>query len=142
MILDSAALHKNNLRLKNKYEQMKAEDVQFEEYNTSVNYKILLISYGTMSRVCKTAIDELKEDGVEVAMIRPKTLFPFPEQEIFKAAEKESCKSLYVLELSMGQMIEDVQRSVRGIKKIDFFGEGGGRLPSPRKVMDMIKNVL
>jgi len=142
MFLDSEALHRNNLALKNKYEQMKKEDVQFEEYNTDTDYDILLVSFGTMSRVCKASIDILKEKGIEVALLRPKTLFPFPEQAILKAATKDSCKTVLTIELSMGQMVEDVERSVKGLKRVAFFGEGGGDVPSPEKVIDIITNLL
>ncbi|OQY11268.1 MAG: 3-methyl-2-oxobutanoate dehydrogenase subunit VorB [Desulfobacteraceae bacterium 4572_19] len=114
LYLDSTQLNDHNLLLKAKYEKMK-KDIQYESYNTDGDYKVLIVSYGTMSRVCKTAIDKLKEDGLEVGMIRPQTLFPFPEQAIYDAAVIDSCKLVVSIEMSMGQMVEEI------IEQIQFF---------------------
>jgi 2-oxoglutarate ferredoxin oxidoreductase subunit alpha len=141
LFLDSTELNDNNLALKAKYDQMKKEDVLFEAYNTQKEYTVLVVSYGTMSRVCKTAIDLLEEQGIHVGMIRPQTLFPFPEEAVFKAAAKASCRSVISIELSMGQMVEDVERSVKGTRKVDFFGECGGEVPSPEKIVEILKGL-
>ncbi len=121
---------------------MRKEEVQFEGYNTDTDYKVLITSYGTMSRVCRTAIDMLKEEGIEVAMLRPKTLFPFPEKAIHDAAVKESCKSVISIEMSMGQMVEDVDRCVKGKRPVEFYGECGGEIPSPEKIIEIIKELI
>jgi 2-oxoglutarate ferredoxin oxidoreductase subunit alpha len=142
LFLDPTELNANNLALKAKYEQMKREEVQFEAYNTDTEYKVLITSYGTMSRVCRTAIDQLKNEGIEVAMLRPKTLFPFPEQAVYEAATKESCKSVISIEMSMGQMVEDVERCVKGQRPVEFYGECGGDIPSPEKIIDIIKAMI
>ena len=63
---------------------MKRDEIRYETYNIDSNYEILIVSYGTMSRVCRTAIDYLKGEGLEVGMLRPQTLFPFPEEAIHK----------------------------------------------------------
>ncbi len=142
LFLDPTELNNNNLALKAKYDQMKREDVQYEGYNTDTDYKVLIVSYGTMSRVCKTAIDMMKEEGIEVGLLRPKTLFPFPEKAVFDAATKESCKSVISIEMSMGQMVEDVERCVKGQREVDFYGECGGDIPTPEKITDIIKGLL
>jgi len=142
LFLDPKELNDNNLALKAKYDLMKKHEVMYEEYNTDTDYKVLITSYGTMSRVCKTSTDMLKQEGIEVALLRPKTLFPFPEQEIFKAATKPCCKSVISIEMSMGQMVEDVERCVKGQRKVDFYGECGGDIPSPEKICDIIKGLL
>jgi 2-oxoglutarate ferredoxin oxidoreductase subunit alpha len=142
LFLDPKELNDNNLALKAKYDQMKREDVQYEGYNTDTDYKVLIVSYGTMSRVCKTAIDMMKEEGIEVGLLRPKTLFPFPEKAVFDAATKESCKSVISIEMSMGQMVEDVERCVKGQREVDFYGECGGDIPTPEKITDIIKGLL
>jgi len=142
LFLDPAELNANNLALKAKYEQMKKEEIQFELYNADSDYKVLITSYGTMSRVCRTAIDSLKEEGIEVAMLRPKTLFPFPEQAVYDAAVKESCKSVISIEMSMGQMVEDVERCVKGQRPVEFYGECGGEIPSPETIIDIIKGMI
>jgi 2-oxoglutarate ferredoxin oxidoreductase subunit alpha len=121
---------------------MKKEEVQYELYNADADYQVLITSYGTMSRVCRTAIDMLKSEGIEVAMLRPKTLFPFPEKAVFDASGKESCKAVISIEMSMGQMVEDVERCVKGRKPVEFYGECGGDIPSPEKIIEIIKGLL
>src|SRR3989339_426911 len=142
LFLDPTELNNNNLALKAKYAQMKKEEILYEGYNTDSDYKVLIVSYGTMSRVCKTAIDMMKEEGIEVGLLRPKTLFPFPEEAVFKAATKESCKAVISIEMSMGQMVEDVERCVKGQRKVDFYGECGGDIPTPEKIVEVIKGLL
>ncbi len=142
LFLDPTELNKNNLALKAKYDQMKKEEIQFETYNTDVDYKVLITSFGTMSRVCRTAVDHLKEEGIEVAMFRPKTVFPFPEQAVYDAATKESCKSVISIEMNMGQMVEDVERSIKGQRPVEFYGECGGDIPSPEKIIEIIKKMI
>ncbi|WP_300458727.1 3-methyl-2-oxobutanoate dehydrogenase subunit VorB [Desulfobacula sp.] len=142
LFLDPTELNNNNLALKAKYDQMKREEVLYEGYNTDTDYTVLIVSYGTMSRVCKTAIDMMKEQGIEVGLLRPKTLFPFPEKPVFDAATKESCKHVISIEMSMGQMVEDVERSVKGRREVDFYGECGGDIPTPEKIIQVIKALL
>jgi 2-oxoglutarate ferredoxin oxidoreductase subunit alpha len=142
LFLDPAELNNNNLVLKAKYEQMKKEEVQFELYNADTDYQVLITSYGTMSRVCRTAIDMLKSEGIEVAMLRPKTLFPFPEKQVFDASGKDSCKAVISIEMSMGQMVEDVERCVKGRRPVEFYGECGGEIPTPEKIIEIIKGLL
>lgn len=142
LFLDPAALNNHNLLLKAKYAQMKKEEVQYELYNADTDYQVLITSYGTMSRVCRTAIDMLKSEGIETAMLRPKTLFPFPEKQVFDAAGKQSCKAVISIEMSMGQMVEDVERCVKGRRPVEFYGECGGEIPSPEKIIEIIKALL
>jgi 2-oxoglutarate ferredoxin oxidoreductase subunit alpha len=142
LFLDPTELNNNNLALKAKYQQMKREEVLYEGYNTDTDYKVLIVSYGTMSRVCKTSIDMMKEEGIEVGLLRPKTLFPFPEKPVFDAATKDSCKSVISIEMSMGQMVEDVERCVKGRREVDFYGECGGDIPTPEKIIQVIKALL
>ncbi len=142
LYLDPKVLNDHNLLLKSQYDRMKKEDVMFEAYNTSSDYEILIVSYGTMSRVCKTAIDDMKEAGVEVGMIRPKTLFPFPEKVVLDAASLKCCKRVVSIEMNMGQMVEDVERSVKGRKEVTWYGQCGGDVPTPEAVIEHIKFLL
>ncbi len=142
LFLDPAVLNNHNLTLRAKYEQMKQEEVQYEESNLEGAYGVLMVSYGTMSRVCKTAVDELKSEGVEVGLIRPQTLFPFPEDPIFQAADKPHCKKVLCVEMSMGQMFEDVQRSVQGACPVQWYGKCGGEVPTPEEIIDLIRTEM
>ena len=138
LILDPEAMNTHNLLLKEKYDQIRTKEVKFETYNMTKPYKLLIVSYGTMARVCKTAVDLLKEEGIAVGLLRPKTLFPFPEKKIREAAAKPSCKLVLSIEMSMGQMVEDVERSVRGKRPVRWYGKCGGEIPPPRELVDMI----
>lgn len=142
LFLDPTELNNNNLALKAKYDQMRKEEIQFERYNADSDYKSLIVSYGTMSRVCRTAIDTMKAEGIEVAMLRPKTLFPFPEQAVYDAATKKSCRSVFSIELSMGQMVEDVERCVKGQRSVQWYGECGGDIPTPEEIVQVVKASL
>jgi 2-oxoglutarate ferredoxin oxidoreductase subunit alpha len=141
LFLDSQSLQKHNLLLKAKYEQMKREEVRYEPYNMDADYKVLIVSYGTMSRVCKTAIDRLKKEGFEAGMIRPQTLFPFPEKAINEGASKDSCKVVISIEMSMGQMVEDVERCVMGKRPVKWYGQCGGDIPTPEEIMDVVRSL-
>ena len=142
LYLDPEQLNAHNLKLKAKYDRMKQEEVRFEGYNTDSEYKLLIVSYGTMSRVCRTAIDQLQESGLEVGMIRPQTLFPFPEAAIREAAAKDSCEAVLSVEMSMGQMVEDVERSVRGKRPVSWFGKCGGEVPTPEEVVESVNKLV
>ncbi|MBW2448844.1 MAG: 3-methyl-2-oxobutanoate dehydrogenase subunit VorB [Deltaproteobacteria bacterium] len=138
LFLDAEQLEEHNLALKAKYDRMKQEEVRYEPYNIDSDYRALIVSYGTMSRVCKTAIDNMKAEGTEVAMIRPQNLFPFPEAPIRQAASKDGCKAVISVELSMGQMVEDVERSVQGKCPVYWHGKAGGDIPTPEEVIDTV----
>jgi 2-oxoglutarate ferredoxin oxidoreductase subunit alpha len=142
LYLNPEELNAHNLKLKAKYEQMEREEVRFEEYNMSGDYKALIVSYGTMSRVCRTAVDILKEEGLEIGMLRPQSLFPFPRQAINAAAQKDSCQAVFSIEMSMGQMLEDVERSVSGLRPVQWYGKCGGEVPTPEEVMEAVRSVV
>jgi 2-oxoglutarate ferredoxin oxidoreductase subunit alpha len=142
LYLDPEQLNAHNLTLRAKYQRMRQEEVRFEPYNTEVDYQVLIVSFGTMSRVCRTAIDNLKAQGREVAMIRPQTLFPYPEAAVREAAAKASCRVVLSVEMNMGQMVEDVERSVRGQRPVEWFGKCGGEVPTPEEVMEAVRGLL
>jgi 2-oxoglutarate/2-oxoacid ferredoxin oxidoreductase subunit alpha len=142
LYLDPEELNAHNLKLKAKYERMEQEQVRYEPYNLDGPYRLLIVSYGTMSRVCRTAIDHLKEEGLEVGMIRPQHLYPFPAKAILDAADKEGCEAVLSVEMSMGQMVEDVERSVAGKRAVHWYGKCGGEVPTPEDVMGEVKKLF
>lgn len=142
LYLDPEALNAHNLKLRAKYEKMKAEEVRHKTYNIESDYQALIVSYGTMSRVCRTAIDNFKEEGLEVAMIRPQTVFPFPEAAIHEAAGKDGCKVAVSVEMNMGQMLEDVRLSVLGQCPVEWYGKCGGEVPTPEEVMEAVRSFI
>jgi 2-oxoglutarate/2-oxoacid ferredoxin oxidoreductase subunit alpha len=142
LFLDPEVLNSHNLMLKAKYERMQAEEVRYEAYNTDGDYQALIVSYGTMSRVCRTVIDNLKETGLEVGMIRPQTIFPFPETAITEASRKPGCKVVLSIEMSMGQMVEDVTRCVQGRVPVQWYGKCGGEVPTPEEIAEVIQGLV
>ncbi len=142
LYLDPKELNAHNLMLKAKYEQMEQEEVRYEAYNVDEDYSVLIVSYGTMSRVCRTAIDNLKDQGLEVGMIRPQTLFPFPKTAIYDAAGKQGCRAVLCVEMCMGQMVEDVERSVVGQLPVHGYGKCGGEVPTPEEVIEEIRKIV
>ena len=142
LYLDPEELNAHNLKLKAKYERMAREEIRYEAYNLEGDYRVLIISYGTMSRVCRTAIDNLKEEGLEVGMVRPQHVFPFPGKAILEAATKQSCEAVISIEMSMGQMLEDVERCVQGKRPVHWYGKCGGEVPTPEEVMGVLQDLL
>jgi len=142
LFLNPEELNANNLILKAKYERMKREEIRYESYNIDSGYSLLIVSYGTMSRVCRTSIDNLKAEGLEVGMIRPQTLFPFPEKAVRDAALKKNCKVVVSIEMSMGQMVEDVERCVQGKRPVEWYGTCGGDVPTPEEIMDVARALV
>ncbi|MGB5986343.1 MAG: 3-methyl-2-oxobutanoate dehydrogenase subunit beta, partial [Desulfobacterales bacterium] len=88
-----------------------------------------------------TAIDDLKASGFEAAMIRPQTLFPFPGAAILEAAAKPNCRGVISIEMSMGQMVEDVQRVVQGVKPVHWYGKCGGEVPTPEEIGEVVRGL-
>lgn len=138
--LDPAVLEQLNLRLVEKYKRMVANEVRFELYNTEKPYALLCVAYGTMARICKTAIDSLAAEGIQVGLIRPISLYPFPFKAVLDASRQ--AEKVISIELSTGQMIDDVNLALEGTKHSLFFGRCGGMIPTPEDVAAEMKRAL
>jgi 2-oxoglutarate ferredoxin oxidoreductase subunit alpha len=139
LFLDPATLEKHNHKLQAKYAEMVRDEIRYEEYGTEKEYDILIVAYGTVARVCSTAMEDLAEEGVRTAMIRPVSLFPFPYEAVRKAAEKAD--AVLVVELSAGQMLEDIRLALMGARPIHFHNRMGGMLASPEEVVEKIREI-
>jgi 2-oxoglutarate ferredoxin oxidoreductase subunit alpha len=139
LFLDPAELEQHNFRLQKKYDLMVRDEVRYESHGLDTDYDVLIVAYGTVARVCLTAIEELAEEGLNVAMVRPVSLFPYPSAAVREAAAK--AKAILVVELSMGQMIEDVRLAVGRSESIHFLNRVGGMLISPDAVVDKIRAI-
>ena len=140
LFLDPETLENNNRVLAAKYAQWQKDEIRYTTFNLDNNPKMLVVAYGTMARICSTAITELKAEGIEVGLLRPITLFPFPSAAIAEHGKKIG--RVMSIEMSMGQMVEDVQAAVGHDIKVDFFGRAGGIVPSPDEVAAAIKASL
>ena len=131
-----------NVRLKEKYDRAAREEVRFERYGDE-HPDLLLVAFGTMARICKSAIDDVRGEGRKVGLFRPITLNPWPYAPCRAAmdAMPEGAKVLDV-EMNMGQMIYDVKLAAEGTREIGFFGMAGGLVPSPDQVAERIRALL
>jgi 2-oxoglutarate ferredoxin oxidoreductase subunit alpha len=140
--LDPDYLEQMNLKLRDKYAGMVRDEVRFEEYLCDPEPELLLIAYGTTARVVRTVVDQLREEGLSIGMFRPVSLYPFPLEPIRALAARPGVKDVLVVEMSMGQMLEDVDRAVRGARPIHFYGRGGGNVPGPEELVLKCRQIL
>ena len=139
--LDPHVLSDLVLNLEKKYNKIEKNEIRFEEYNINPDNEIVCIAYGTAARITKSAIDELRKEGKSIGLVRPITLWPFPTEAIKKAVHN-NVKKVLTLELSLGQMIEDVRLALEGKVPVDFIGRVGGLVFSPEEVKAKIEEIL
>lgn len=137
LLMAEGELEQHNLKLKEKYTQIKKNEVRLKFYEIE-DAKIGLVAYGIAARAALEAIYKLKEKNIKVGLIRPQTLWPFPYNEI-KNLSNYIKKFLVVEMSSLGQMVEDVKLAVDGNAEVFFYGRGGGTLVSSNEI---IKKVL
>ncbi len=135
--LESKTMEENNLRLQQVYAEIERNEVRFEEYMTD-DADYLFVAFGCMSRICKKSIQQARERGIKVGLLRPITLWPFPYEAIAKLAPR--MKGILVAEMNAGQMIEDVRLAVEGAVPVCHFGRNGGIVPNPGEVVDSLIN--
>ncbi|MFZ5967494.1 MAG: 3-methyl-2-oxobutanoate dehydrogenase subunit VorB [Bacillota bacterium] len=139
LALDPAELERHNIHLQEKYKVMEENEVRYEMYNME-NAEVVMVSYGTTARIAKNAIAALKEEGINVGLIRPITLWPFPTKAFDEIPQ--TAKALLSFEMSMGQMIDDVKIANNGRLPVHFYGRSGGMIPTPDAVADKVKEIL
>lgn len=126
-------------RLQGVYREIEKNETQYEEYMMD-DAEICIVAYGTTSRIVKNAIVKArKELGIKVGLIRPITIWPFPSKVIADAAD--ACDAFVAVEMSTGQMIEDVKLAVNGKKPVSFVGTTGGVIPTPDMIIDELKAI-
>lgn len=126
-------------RLTKVYAAIERDEVKFEEYK-SEDADIVFVAYGTTARICKVAVNRLREEGIKAGLIRPITLWPFPKDIIAKRAD--SAKAFLTVEMSLGQMVEDVRLCVNGKKPVEFYGTVGGVVPNFKDIIEKAKKIL
>jgi 2-oxoglutarate ferredoxin oxidoreductase subunit alpha len=139
--LSAEKLETVNKRLQAKINRIRSEEVRYEETLTG-DAELLIVAYGSSGRIAKTAISGARRQGVRAGLLRPVTLFPFPSIPLdelvqdFRKAHK--VKAILVVEMSAGQMVEDVQVAVQGRVPVHFYGRTGGAVPLPDEILDQI----
>jgi 2-oxoglutarate ferredoxin oxidoreductase subunit alpha len=125
-----------NQKLIAKYNEIREKEVRFEEFQCE-DAEYLMVAYGTSARVCQKSVQLAREQGIRAGLLRPITLFPFPSKKLNKLAD--SVKLMLTVEMSAGQMIEDVLLSVNGKVPVHHYGRMGGMIPTPDDVVDNLK---
>ncbi len=139
LYLDPADLEKHNFHLKNKYDEMRQNHQRYELINME-DAEIVIVAYGSTSRIARTAIEILAEKGIKCGILRPITLFPYPING-FKKIPK-SVKNLLVVEMSTGQMLDDVKIANECRLPIDFYGRVGGIIPEAQEIVEKVLEIV
>ena len=137
--LDPADLEAHNLRLQKKYGLLKDREVRYELYQAE-NAELLFCAFGSTARIVKNSVDSLRSQGYAAGLIRPITLWPFPEQPF--ATLTERCRLVLCVEMSCGQMVDDVRLAVNGSVPVHFHGRCGGMIPDPVQLVKKAQEIL
>jgi 2-oxoglutarate ferredoxin oxidoreductase subunit alpha len=132
-------LEQQNYKLKAKYERMAEREVLCESVGTE-DAELVIVAFGTSARIAKTAVTAARAQGIKAGLIRPITLFPFPENII--AAVAERVERFLVVEMNLGQMVEDVRLAVNGKAPVSFYGRPGGAILAVEDILTAIQNCV
>ena len=139
LALDPGKLEEHNQKLTRKYKEMEEKEVRHEDYRVE-DAEIVFVAYGTTSRITRNVVDALREEGTKAGMIRPITLWPFPTAAIQNVPA--STKALLSVEMSEGQMVDDVKIANEGRLPVYHYGRSGGMIPEPKDIMAKAKEIL
>ena len=121
-----------------RYAKIKEEEQRAEEFMTE-DADIVIVAFGASSRVSRSAVMQARAEGIKAGLIRPITLWPFPDKAIEKNVDHT--KEFLCVEMNMGQMVDDVRLVVNGRKPVSFFGRTGGVIPTPAEVLEEIRKI-
>ena len=138
LYLQPEELEEHNKRLQAKYKAIMENEVKVESYNIE-DADVVIAAYGTTSRIARTAISQLEEEGYKVGLIRPITLWPYPYDEFEKI--NPNCKGILTVEMNTGQMLDDVKIAVKGKHPVYFYGRTGGMVPTPNEIIEKVKEI-
>lgn len=138
IFLDFNQLEDFNFKIQEKYQKIKENEVEYEEYLVD-DADIVLVSYGISSRICRSAVDESRLMGIKVGLLRPITLFPFPEKRLAELNEKNQCKFVSV-EMSNGQMLLDIKLAIN-CQDVELVNRMGGNMIELEDIMKKIQEI-
>ena len=136
LALQAEEMEEINLRLQGRYQEIMKNEVRYEEVMCE-DAEYLIVGFGISARIGQKAAEMAREEGLKVGLLRPITLFPFPTNEIKRLADQ--VKGMLTVELSAGQMVDDVRLAVNGKVPVEFYGRMGGIVPSPDEVLNALK---
>lgn len=134
--IDANVMEDLNRRLQAKYLEAERTEIRYHEYRVD-DADLVLVAYGSPARICRTVVDLAREEGMRVGLFRPVTLFPFPKPQIADLAQNG--KRFLTVEMSAGQMVEDVRLSVNGAAEVAFYGRTGGSVPAPTEILNQVR---
>jgi len=140
LVMDSEEMEKNNLRFQEKYRTIEENEVRYETFQCD-DAEYILVAFGTSSRVCQKAVEIARAKGLNVGLLRPITLFPFPKKIIKELARK--VQGFLSVEMNAGQMVEDIKLSVYeagSTVRVNYFGRMGGIIPTPEEVVEALED--
>jgi len=137
--LQSEEMERINQRLQARYREMEQNEVRFEQIACD-DADYVFVAFGTMARVCQKTVELARAEGIKAGLIRPITLYPFPANIIKELSNR--VKGFMSIEMSAGQMVEDVRLTVSGKVPVEFYGRMGGIVPSPDEVLNALKTKL
>ncbi len=139
--LEAPSQEKFNHKLQAKYKAIENNEVRYQEYQTE-DAEYLIVAYGSSARISEKAVELAREEGIKLGMLRPITLFPFPTEPLRKLSKQ--VKGILSVELSAGQMVEDIKISLYGESNVPVlhFGRCGGVIHSPSEVLEAVKELL
>ncbi len=139
LVLDPQRMENHNWNLFRKYEEITKNETRFETYRVE-DAEIIAVAYGTTARIAKGAIHQLRDQGLKVGLVRPITLWPFPNEILRELSKK--VKRFIALEMSTGQMVEDVRLALEGRAEVLFYGRPGGIIPEPDEFAQVIRDKM
>ncbi len=137
--LDPVQQEKFNEKLQKKYREIEEKEVRFENIQCD-DAEYIIVAYGTSSRICQKTVKLAREKGYKVGLLRPITLFPFPKKQIQELVPH--LKGILSVEMSAGQMVEDVRLAVNGKLPVEHFGRMGGIIPSAEEILEALENKI
>jgi pyruvate/2-oxoacid:ferredoxin oxidoreductase alpha subunit len=123
-------------KLEAKYKRAEAEAVQFEDWRAA-DAEIVLVGYGIVSRVLKQVVEEGRARGLPLGLLRPVTLYPFPAERLRELSR--TARLFMVVEMSTGQLLEDVRLALEGRRPVEFYGRVGGNVPSAEEILEAVQ---
>ncbi len=137
--LTPEGLEQVNLRLQARLAQVQRNELRWEEEMTE-DAELLLVAFGTVGRICKSVLRSARRAGLKVGLLRPISLWPFPDQRLYELAGQ--VQQMLVVEMNAGQMLLDVQAAVRGRAPVRFYGRMGGIVPLPDEISEQIDKLM
>lgn len=139
LYLNPDELEERVIHLYKKYADIEKNEIRYETYQCE-DAEMILVAYGTTARIVRTAIEQCARLGIRVGMLRPISLYPFPYHAFDPMIDQ--VKAFLTVEMSMGQMVEDVRLGVNGRKPVHFYGRTGGNVPLPNDIVTQVQAIL